>query len=642
MELRNLQPLAVKDVALNKGLLSERMRVIREEVIPYQWKALNDQVPGAEPSHAIENLQIAAGEKEGVHHGFIFQDSDVAKWLEAVGYRLATHPDPELEKTADEVIELLGRAQEEDGYLNSFFTIMRPEGRWTNLRDDHELYCAGHLIEAAVAYYEGTGKRNLLDIVCRFVDLIDSVFGPEPGKLKGYPGHQEIELALIRLYHVTGDEKHLKLAKFFIDQRGQQPHYFVQEWEKRGETGKSWYAWPLEYQQSHLPVREQTKAVGHSVRAMYMYSAMVDVARETNDVELMDVAKGLWRNVVSKQMYITGGVGSQEYGEGFSTDYDLPSDTAYTETCAAIGLVFWAQRLLQVEPKAEYADVLERALFNGVLSGISLDGQRFFYVNPLEVVPEVISRRRDHFHVRPTRQSWFGCACCPPNIARLVASVGKYMYGVEGNALYVHLYGDNTAEAVWAGKNVTLRQETDYPYEGEVKVSIEAPEAVDGVLYLRIPGWCQEWNVKVNGEIVTSPTLEEGYLKLARVWTNGDTIELSLAMPVMRVRSNTLVRETIGKVALQRGPLVYCLEEQDNGANLAALILPAESEFIVEFEEELNVPILRGEAKRYVSNTDELYTTAEPKAETVTITAIPYFAWDNRKSGEMLVWLREG
>lgn len=640
--MRNLQPLAVKDVALNKGLLSERMRVIREEVIPYQWKALNDQVPGAEPSHAIENLQIAAGEKEGVHHGFIFQDSDVAKWLEAVGYRLATHPDPELEKTADEVIELLGRAQEEDGYLNSFFTIMRPEGRWTNLRDDHELYCAGHLIEAAVAYYEGTGKRNLLDIVCRFVDLIDSVFGPEPGKLKGYPGHQEIELALIRLYHVTGDEKHLKLAKFFIDQRGQQPHYFVQEWEKRGETGKSWYAWPLEYQQSHLPVREQTKAVGHSVRAMYMYSAMVDVARETNDVELMDVAKGLWRNVVSKQMYITGGVGSQEYGEGFSTDYDLPSDTAYTETCAAIGLVFWAQRLLQVEPKAEYADVLERALFNGVLSGISLDGQRFFYVNPLEVVPEVISRRRDHFHVRPTRQSWFGCACCSPNIARLVASVGKYMYGVEGNALYVHLYGDNTAEAVWAGKNVTLRQETDYPYEGEVKVSIEAPEAVDGVLYLRIPGWCQEWNVKVNGEIVTSPTLEEGYLKLARVWTNGDTIELSLAMPVMRVRSNTLVRETIGKVALQRGPLVYCLEEQDNGANLAALILPAESEFIVEFEEELNVPILRGEAKRYVSNTDELYTTAEPKAETVTITAIPYFAWDNRKSGEMLVWLREG
>lgn len=640
--MRNFQPLAVKDVALNKGLLSERMRVIREEVIPYQWKALNDQVPGAEPSHAIENLQIAAGEKEGVHHGFIFQDSDVAKWLEAVGYRLATHPDPELEKTADEVIELLGRAQEEDGYLNSFFTIMRPEGRWTNLRDDHELYCAGHLIEAAVAYYEGTGKRNLLDIVCRFVDLIDSVFGPEPGKLKGYPGHQEIELALIRLYHITGDEKHLKLAKFFIDQRGQQPHYFVQEWEKRGETGKSWYAWPLEYQQSHLPVREQTKAVGHSVRAMYMYSAMVDVARETNDVELMDVAKGLWRNVVSKQMYITGGVGSQEYGEGFSTDYDLPSDTAYTETCAAIGLVFWAQRLLQVEPKAEYADVLERALFNGVLSGISLDGQRFFYVNPLEVVPEVISRRRDHFHVRPTRQSWFGCACCPPNIARLVASVGKYMYGVEGNALYVHLYGDNTAEAVWAGKNVTLRQETDYPYEGEVKVSIEAPEAVDGVLYLRIPGWCQEWNVKVNGEIVTSPTLEEGYLKLARVWTNGDTIELSLAMPVMRVRSNTLVRETIGKVALQRGPLVYCLEEQDNGANLAALILPAESEFIVEFEEELNVPILRGEAKRYVSNTDELYTTAEPKAETVTITAIPYFAWDNRKSGEMLVWLREG
>lgn len=639
--MRDLKPIAVKNVSLEKGLLSERMRVIREEVIPYQWRALNDEVPHAEPSHAMENLRIAAGEGEGVHRGFVFQDSDLAKWLEAVGYRLATHPDPELERTADEAIALLARAQEADGYLNSYYTIMKPDQRWTNLRDDHELYCAGHFIEAAVAYYEGTGKRELLDIVCRFVDLIDSVFGLEPGKLKGYPGHQEIELALVRLYSVTADKKHLNLAKFFIDQRGQEPHYFAEEAQKRGQKSPYWYTWGHEYNQSHLPVRQQTTAVGHSVRAMYMYSAMVDLAKAANDPGLLEASKTLWQNVVSKRMYITGGLGSQEFGEGFSTDYDLPSDTAYTETCAAIGLVFWAHRLLQIEPRGEYGDVLESALFNGVLSGISLDGQRFFYVNPLEVVPEIIARRKDHSHVRPTRQSWFGCACCPPNIARLVASIGRYMYSTEGDSLYVHLYGDSNATVEIAGTNLGIRQETEYPFAGQIKFTVTAEQTLDATFYLRIPGWCQGWSLRVNGELLTSPAIEDGYLKLSRPWNHGDSVELSLEMPIERVRSNPLVRETMGKVALRRGPLVYCLEETDNGENLSALFLSGEDELMVDFDQDLGLPAIIGYAKRLASRTQDLYTTEEPEIETVQIKAIPYFAWDNRKPGEMLVWLGE-
>lgn len=639
--MANLEPVSIKQVKLTKGLLAQGAEVVRKQMIPYQWEALNDRVSDAAPSYAVENLRIAIGEKSGKHRGFVFQDSDLYKWLEAVGYSLGTHPDPELEQTADELIELLARVQQPDGYLNSYYTIMEPDKRWTNLRDNHELYCAGHLIEAAVAYYEGTGKRALLDIACRFMNHIASVFGPEPTQKKGYPGHQEIELALVRLYRITKNPKHLDLAKFFIDERGKSPHYFRLEAEKRGETRPYWYKWGYEYSQSHIPVREQDTAVGHAVRAMYMYCGMVDVARETKDQELLKVCKGLWDNVVTKRMYITGGVGSQAFGEGFSTDYDLPNDTAYTETCAAIGLAFWAHRMLQVDPDGQYADTMERALYNGALSGMSLSGERFFYVNPLKVWPHLTERRYDHRHVQPSRQGWFGCACCPPNIARLLTSIGQYAYSVAGNSLCVHLFAQGSLNLDLQGVKVEIGQMTDYPFDGEVTLTLEPEEAHRFQLFIRIPHWCQNPSVSVVGETLEKLDVAKGYLRLDRTWSPGDQIKLLLPMPIQRVRANPLVRENVGKVALQRGPLVYCLEEEDCGPNLSAIFLPREAQLAIEVDPELKMPVIVGEGLRQEVGIDGLYSTAIPKKVPVSIKAIPYFAWNNRHPGEMLVWINE-
>ncbi|NLJ26248.1 MAG: glycoside hydrolase family 127 protein, partial [Firmicutes bacterium] len=436
------KPISLPAVKLKDKLWKERFRLVKEEVIPYQWDSLNDRIPGVPPSHAIENFRIAAGESEGEFFGMVFQDSDVAKWLEAVSYVLATEPDAKLEETADDVIELIARAQQEDGYLNTYFTVAEPEKRWTNLRDWHELYCAGHMMEAAVAYYEATGKRKLLDVMCRFADYIAEVFGPEPDKMQGYPGHPEIELALVRLYHATGKERYLNLSKYFIDQRGQQPHWYEIEAKGREEAPRRHphdYLGPA-YSQAHLPIRQQTTAEGHSVRALYLFSGVTDVAAETDDKELLEVCRQLWDNVTNHRMYVTGAVGSDHFGERFTFDYDLPNDRAYTETCASIALVFWAHRMLHVDLDGKYTDVLERSLYNGVLSGISLDGKSFFYVNPLEVWPKACSARNDLRHVKPVRQGWFSCACCPPNVARLLASLPHYVYSYTSDTAYVHLY----------------------------------------------------------------------------------------------------------------------------------------------------------------------------------------------------------
>ena len=480
-----------KKTELKGGLLADRAAVVREKMIPYQWKALNDLLPDGEPSHAIENLRIAAGEKTGEFKGMVFQDSDVAKWLEAVAYSLATHPDPQLEATADEVIDLVTRAQQPDGYLNSYYTIVDPENRWTNLAENHELYCAGHFIEAAVAYYEATGKDKLLQVVCKLVEHIDSIFGPEEGKKKGYPGHEEIELALIRLYRVTRDERHLRLAQFFVEERGKQPNYFEEEARARGpQRSPNWGLFGLDYNQAHLQVREQTTVEGHAVRAMYLFSAVADLAQETGDPQLLQVSKTLWDNMVSRRMYITGGIGSQAHGEGFTIDYDLPSSRAYAETCAAIGLFFWGHRLLQLEPDNRYADEMERALYNGILSGMSWEGDRFFYVNPLEVDPAVCRARHDHRHVKATRQGWFACACCPPNLARLLTSLHHYIYSCGPQGLFVHFFADSAVEFPAAGKKVGLRQTTDYPWDGRVQLDLdlegEAPFSLHAVSYTHL------------------------------------------------------------------------------------------------------------------------------------------------------------
>ncbi|MDI9414143.1 MAG: glycoside hydrolase family 127 protein [Bacillota bacterium] len=628
---------------LKTGFLAERAQLIRDKVIPYQWDALNDKIAGAEPSHAIENYRIAAGESTGDFKGMVFQDSDLAKWLETVAFSLMVYPDEELEATADEAIALVARAQQPDGYLNTYYTIKEPDKRWTNLRENHELYCAGHFIEAAVAYYEATGKDELLKVVCKFADHIDSIFGPEENKKKGYPGHEEIELALIKLYKVTSEKRYLDLAKYFIEERGKEPHYFTQEATERGDDPLlHWGMWDHTYSQCHKPVREQTTAIGHSVRAVYLYTALADLVLETDDKKLLDVCEKLWDSAVNRQMYITGAIGSQEYGERFTIDYDLPNDRAYAETCASIALIFWAHRMLQIDPKGQYGDVLERALYNGVLSGMSLSGDKFFYVNPLEVWPEAAEVRYDHRHVEVNRQEWFGCACCPPNLGRLLASIHRYIYTQNDNNLYVHLFAHSELDTEIRGEAVKIHQVTAYPREEEVKIQLESETDLQFSLNIRIPQWCTDPLIEINGETVQDPTIEKGYLALNRSWSNGDEVIITLHMEVQTIWANPNVRVNIGKVALQRGPIVYCLEEVDNGSNLPAIYLPEDTTFSVEYDEQIQMPVLLTNALRLDDSKEELYATQKFSAKSVPLKAIPYFAWNNRGEGEMLVWINSG
>jgi len=569
----------------------------------------------------------------------IFWDSDVAKWLEAVAYALAARPDAELERLADALIDDIAAAQQPDGYLNVHFTVVEPEKRWTNLRDWHELYCAGHLIEAAVAYHQATGKRKLLDVLCRYADHIAAVFGPRRGQKRGYPGHEEIELALVKLYRATGQERYLKLAQFFIDERGRQPHYFDAEAAARGDGRRP----PHDYNQSHLPVRQQATAEGHAVRAMYLYCAMADLAAETGDGELRRACRRLWRNVTERRMYVTGGIGSSRQGERFTFDYDLPNETAYAETCAAIGLVFWAHRMLALEGDGRYGDVMERALYNGVLSGVSLDGKRFFYANPLTVFPEAL---RDGGHVAAQRQEWFGCACCPPNIARLLASLPLYAYSEGARTAWVHLYVQGRATLNVAGRQVEVRVQTDYPWREEVSLEVRPQRPGTFTLALRIPGWCRGATLSVNGNpLRLGDIVKKGYAKVRRAWARGDKVELKLPMPVERIEANPRVRMDCGRVALQRGPIVYCLEEVDNGPDLADLCLPRRAALRAQYRPDLlgGIVTITGAALRRDRSGwgRALYRADKSQALKVPITAVPYYAWCNRKPGEMLVWIRE-
>ena len=647
--LKKTESADLKNVCIQDGLWKKYIDLVRNTVIPYQWDALNDRIPDAEPSNAVRNFRIAAGEEKGEYGGMVFQDSDIAKWLEAVGYSLAGHPDPQLEKEADEFIDLMGRAQQSDGYLNTYFTIKEPEKRWANLTDCHELYCAGHLIEAAVAYYNGTGKRKFLEIMSRYADYIDTVFGPEQGKLKGYCGHEEIELALVKLYKATRNKKYLKLASYFVDERGKQPYYFIQEWEKR-EKKTYWQQGiipkpDMSYNQAHKPVREQTDAVGHAVRAVYLYSAMADLAAETGDDKLVATCKTLWNSIAKKQLYITGGIGQTRHGEAFTFDYDLPNDTVYQETCASIGLIFFAHRMLKLEPSGEYADVLERALYNSVISGMGQDGRSFFYVNPLEVLPEASEKDPGKKHVKPVRQKWYGCACCPPNVSRLLASLGSYIYTSNDSTLYAHLYIGGEAKLRAGGGEVSLVQETSYPWSGEVKLQLKQAPGSTFALGLRIPGWCRSAVIKVNGENVNiSDVLHDGYAMLHRPWKTGDIVELKLDMPVELIRANPKVHVNAGKVAIQRGPLVYCLEEADNGKNLASIELDCTKSLESAYDGDFfgGATVITGSALRVDESGWEntLYRPYSRNEETISLKAIPYYLWANREIGEMQVWTR--
>jgi DUF1680 family protein len=563
----------------------------------------------------------------------MFWDSDLGKTIETAAYCLYRRANPELEAKIDAVIDMYAKLQQPDGYLSSWYLRIQPGQRWTNLRDCHELYCAGHLIEGAVAYYQATGKSRLLDIMARYADHIGSVFGPEDGKRKGYCGHEEIELALVKLARATGQQKYLDLAKYFIDQRGQQPHYFDGEARARGADPRHFHFKTYEYNQSHKPVRQQDKVVGHAVRAMYLYSGMADIATEYGDDGLKAALDRLWADLNGKRLYVTGGLGPSLANEGFTADYDLPNETAYAETCAAVGLVFWSSRMLGMGPNARYADAMELALYNGSISGLSLDGSLFFYENPLE------SRGKHN------RWKWHRCPCCPPNVGRMVAAIGSYMYGVADDAIAVHLYGDNEARLEIAGRTVRLTQKSRYPWDGAVAIAVDVDTPTRFTLHLRIPGWCRKAALSVNGKAVDLASVTtDGYAAITREWAKGDQVRLDLEMTVERLRAHPEVRQDVGRIALMRGPLVYCLEGADNPISLNRVRVPDRARFKSRFEPDLLGGVVTLSAKAQADGTadwtDTLYRREPAKAEAMPIKAVPYFAWDNREPGEMLVWLR--
>ena len=591
-----------KNVKITDTFWSGKMKTVHDKVIPYQWEALNDRLPDTEPSYAIANFKTAAAITSGEldqskakaeFHGCVFQDSDLAKWIEASAFSLNWHPDEKLEKTIDDVIDLVCAAQQPDGYLDTYFIINGLDKRFTNIADAHEMYCLGHFLEAACAYYHATGKDKLLNALIKYVDLIDQTFGEEEGKLKGYPGHEVLEMALMKLYEITKDPKHLKLAAYFINQRGQSPNYFAEEKKKY----KNKYYWEESlfqygYYQAHKPVREQKEAVGHAVRAVYLYSGMADVARVTGDESLKKACHTLWNDVVRRQMYVTGSIGSSTYGEAFTFDYDLPNEEIYGETCAAIGLVFFAMRMLKMDTNGVYADVMEKALYNGIISGISLDGTKFFYVNPLAVKPKAVKKDQRLIHVEPRRQKWFACACCPPNLARMMTSLGEYIYTTEGNTVYQNLFIGSDMKTEVNGKEITLHVTTSYPWEETVSVRVESMEDAAFEYAFRVPGWCRGMTVKKNGMEV-SYHAENGYGQLEDPVKNGDEITLVFEMPVTFVKANPKVRQDIGKTAVMKGPVVYCLEEDDNGEELQMIHLAGKKDIHEEFVPDLLGGIVR-------------------------------------------------
>ena len=583
-------PVGFENVTIDDAFWSPRLQSHRDVTL----KVCIDQIENQ--TERIRNFERAA-RKEGAHSGIYFDDSDVYKALEGMAYSLQNHPDPELEAKCDEWIGKIAAAQEPDGYIDTYYTLSGLEKRWTNM-DYHEMYCAGHMIEAGVAYYNVTGKRTLLDVCIRMADHMMTVFGP--GKRNWVPGHEEIELALVKLFQTTGERKYLEFANWLLEERG---HGY-------GDNGPDGWAWDPKYHQDDLPVREMTDIAGHAVRAMYLYCGMADVAAYTGDSGYIAALDRLWDDVVLRNMYITGGIGQSARNEGFTEDWSLPNRTAYCETCASVGMVLWNWRMNQFKADARYADVLERALYNGALAGISLEGDRFFYVNPLE------SLGNHH------RKAWYGCACCPSQICRFLPSIGNYIYGTAQDGVYVNLYIGSEAKVSFGRKTLTLRQETNYPREGAVALSVSTPSPVKTRFSLRIPDWCDSWTLAVNGERVEAP-VDKGYATIYRKWKDGDRITLDLSMPARLVAADQRVKEDEGCRAVQRGPLVYCLEEVDNPDDFDGLRLREDATFEETFEPDL----LRGVVT--------LSTTAGGR----TLKFIPYYAWDNREAGKMKVWV---
>lgn len=628
-------PLPFHTVRLEGKFWHERLETVLTRTIPSQHVKLGengilDSLKLPQPPPPLRFPRHANGFTVQV-----FWDSDAGKWIEAASYALAHRRDADIEAKIEAMVDDFERAQAPDGYLNCWYLGREPDRRWTNLRDNHEMYNAGHLLEGAIAYFRVTGRRRWLDIMERYLEHIYSMFGTGPGQKRGYDGHEEIELALLKLYHLTGEQKHLDFATYLINERGRQPHYFDLERQARetSDTRQPYVFANYEYSQSHKPVREQNKVVGHAVRAMYLYTAMADLAREIDDAALKQACAVLWDDVMETKMYVTAGLGPSAQNEGFTHDFDLPNQTAYAETCASVALIFWAQQMLHLDLDGKYADILELAMFNGALSGLSRDGEHYFYANPLES------------DGRPERWDWHMCPCCTMNVSRLVASVGGYFVSTAPGGVAFHLYGGIATEAEIAGTKVGLREVSNYPWDGDIAIHVDPATPAQFEVKLRIPGWSKDAKASVNGEIVDVSQAVNGYLMIDRLWSAGDVIALDLPMPPVRLYAHPGVIMDAGRVALKRGPLVYCIEEIDNaGGRVQRLKLPRGAELKAETRTDLfdGIVTLKAEAVA-IDEADwtTLYRTEPPRQAAATLTALPYYLWANRGHGSMLVWVPE-
>ncbi len=642
-ERKRLNDVPLNQLRIDDPFWNRYMQLVTKEIIPYQYLALNDRAADAEPSHSIQNLRIAAGLEEGDFHGWVFQDSDVAKWLEAVAFSLSWQKDPALEETADQLIRLIGQAQQENGYLNTHYSIRYPGKYYSNLKEGHELYTAGHFMEAAVAYYKATGKDAFLKIMCRCADHILEVFH-SPGYEDAVPGHEEIELALCKLADVTGNERYRDMALEFVDRRGTSDYLstehlrdrFIDCWHDRNP-----YHAP--YGQAHLPVRQQTTAEGHAVRALYLYSAMADLAWHYGDEGLKNACLALYRNIVDRRMYITGGVGSSGTLERFTTDYDLPNDTGYSESCASIALAMFCKRMTRLTGEARFMDTAELALSNTVLAGVAMDGKSFFYVNPLAVIPAACMPATDKNHVKPVRQKWFGCACCPPNIARTLASLADYIFLPDHRDLRMNLFIGGTYRVPLGGTDGVLTVRSGLPYDGKISIRVESEGKMEGRLLLRIPDYAENPTLTVQGDPVPVKT-EQGYAIVELRGREAD-VEYRFEMPARLVYANPAVAADAGKAAVKKGPLVYCLEETDNGDNLAGLIIDSRTPLRETWEDLLGGTVTVTASGWRLSREEfgpGLYRAEPPDRVPTQLKFVPYCFWGNRTPGEMTVWVGYG
>jgi DUF1680 family protein len=624
------QPIPLNQVRLTDRFWSQWLTTLRERTLEAEYDQL-------EKTKRLANFRRAAGKEEGTFEGLYFNDSDVYKWIEACAYSLAAGPHAKIEKMMNDTIDLVADAQLEDGYINCFFQLKHPDLKFRNLYMMHEMYCVGHLYEAAVAHYEVTGSKKLLDVATKSADLIASIFGP--GKQRGYCGHEEIELALIKLGKATHRQNYIDLAKWMIEERGKAPSAYLKEFEDEEARALSPHAYEEfkregyvgEYCQDHAPIRQHNRIVGHAVRAMYLYIGATDMADGAEDPELESALVRIWDNLTTKQMYVTAGIGPAASNEGFTKDYDLPNHSAYAETCATVGLVLWGSKYLQMTGKSDYADIVERALYNGSISGISLSGDQFFYTNRLE-------SRGEH-----DRVPWFGCACCPPNIARMIGSVSRYALGSLNNELWIHIPIGCEINTEFNGVKTKVEIKSDYPWSGAFEVIVSPEKPVDFALRVRIPDWATDGTFEVeNSE--EAAEYDEGYAVFKRTWNSGDVLKADLDMTPRWVQSNPKVLENLGRVSLANGPLVYCVEQHDLGVEPQKLIVDIDSEPKVAFDKNLlngiNTITVDGLCEQ-----DDFVDGLYAELGTVSLAQcdakfIPYYSWCNRGPNHMMVWLR--